>query len=225
VRLVKDEEIREFGPDLVDVMRRVSKEELALKDQEITDLRQRLAKAEETTASTAKTVAKTAEEKVIDMLDAQVPSWREQNADEEFLVWLDEVDPFTGSRRGQLLSQAYELHDGPRVVAFFKAYRNEHAAVQPPPAAPPAPPATPPAAPGSQATLDGLVAPGTPKSGAQGGAPADLAGKRVWSRPMVQELYARINEFTKKGKAAPKELKALEADLIVAQKEGRIQAT
>lgn len=67
------------------------------------------------------------------------------------------------------------------------------------------------------------MAPGTPKAGPQAGAPNE-GGKRVWTHPQIVALYAKINEYTKKGKAAPKELQAEERDLMIAQREGRIQA-
>lgn len=221
-RLVKDEEIKEFGPDLVDLMRRVSQEAVAGKDTEIAELKQQMAGLGKTVEATANATAVTAEERVIGLLDERVPEWRVQNEDVGFLTWLNEVDPFAGEQRGELLSQAYIVHDAPRVVAIFQGYLNENAAVTPPtPAAAPAGD-TPPATPEGQ-QLESLVAPGTPKAGAHGGAPADHAGKQIWNQSQVTELYAKINEFTKKGRPAPKALQDLEADLILAQAEGRIQ--
>lgn len=217
-RLVKDEEVQAFGPDLIDVMRRVTKEETASKDQEIADLKQQLDGLGQTVKVSAQVAERTEEEKVIALLNERVPKWEQQNTDAGFHTWLDECDPFgpTGVRRGELLGQAFSSHDGPRVVAFFQGYLNENAAVTPP--ASDSAPATPP----EGQSLEGLVAPGNPKQGANQGAPSDHAGKRVWNQADAQQLYKEINEYTKKGKAAPKELKVLELDLIAAQKEGRI---
>jgi len=217
-RLVKDEEVQAFGPDLIDVMRRISKEENAAKDQEIADLRQQLVGLGKTVETSSQVAARTAEERVIAMLDEQVPDWRVQNEDAGYLNWLEEHDIFGGNVRGVLLSQAFRAHDASRVVAFFKGYLNENALLAAPPT--PAPETPTPEA----LALEGLVAPGDPKSGPNGGAPEGNAGKRIWNQSDAQQLYAQINEFTKKGKPAPKELQSLEVDLIKAQREGRLQA-
>ncbi|MCK5318039.1 MAG: hypothetical protein KAJ55_08995 [Anaerolineales bacterium] len=223
-RLVKDDEIREFGPDLYDFIQRAAKE--AVDVQGLTQpLEQRLSLAEEAVQTTVNSQVREAEIKVHATLDAEAPKWREQNEDPEFLAWLEEVDPYTGARRGEILTQAYQNHDSSRVVAFFNGFLNENAAITPQPPAPA--PAddllNPDPAPPEGLPLEGLIAPGTPKSGSDGGAPNE-AGKRVWNRPQVVALYAKINEFTKKGTPAPKALQELEADLIRAQGEGRIQA-
>lgn len=217
-RLVKDEEIQEFGPDLYDFIQRAAEERLAAQMGQVTQtVEQRVAKAEQTAQGVAAAVAQSEEDRVIQMLFAEVPQWTKLNEDQEFLTWLNQRDPFSGQLRGEMLSQAFEAHDGPRVVAFFKGFLNENAVVTPQPPAPPAGKKQP-----EGQSLEGLVAPGTPKAGPQAGAPNE-AGKRVWTQPDITALYARINEFTKKGKAAPKELQAQERDLIAAQAEGRIQ--
>jgi hypothetical protein len=221
-RLVQDDEIREFGPDLYDFIKRTAQEAVDIKAA-TQPLEQRLGKAEQQALSAVQSVARDQGEKVLNLLSREVPKWETQNTDEAFLTWLLEVDPYTGSERGKLLSQAFASHDGPRVVAFFKGFLNENAVVTTPTPAPAPPDETPIATPAEGQGLEGLVAPGTPKSGVDSGAPNE-AGKRVWTQPLVTDLYAKINEFTKRGKQAPKELRALEADLIRAQTEGRIQA-
>jgi hypothetical protein len=220
-RLVQDDEITAFGADLHDFIKRTAVEAVAPKLQDgISSLDQRLSRAE-SVAQTAQAQATRVEEiGVFDLLATDIPDWEVQNKDPLFLSWLEEVDPYTGAQRGQLLTQAFERHDGPRVVALFQGFKNENAAVTPQPTIPAPVEVTPLPEPQS---LEGLVAPGTPKSGIDGGAPND-AEKRVWTQPMISQLYAQINEYTKKGKSAPDELKSLEADLIRGQSEGRVQA-
>ena len=217
-RRVKDEEIKTFGPDLYDFIKRTSLEavgpELARVAQPI---EQRLAKTEQAATSAATAVTQDAVQKVHSLLNDQVPNWDALNTAPEFLAWLNEIDPYAGKPRGELLSQAYTAHDGPRVVAFFKGFLNENAALTP------QAPAAPTAESQSESQLLQMVAPGTPKAGPASGAPND-AGKRVWTRDDVKALYGRINEFTKKAKAVPAELRALEVDLVRAQAEGRIRA-
>lgn len=219
-RRVKDEEIRQFGPDLYDFIKRTSLEAVEPELTKVAQpIQQRLAKTEQAAQTAASTVAADAVQKMYTLLNDKVPDWTVVNEQPEFLAWLSEVDPYAGAPRGQLLSQAYQANDGPRVVAFFLGFKNENAAISPPQET--APPAAP-AAPGPEAQLLQLVAPGTPKSGPASGAPND-AGKRIWTRTDVQNLYAKINEFTRKNKPVPVELRQLETDLIRAQAEQRLR--
>jgi hypothetical protein len=220
-RLVQDEEITAFGADLHDFIKRTAVEAVAPKFEEgISSLDQRLSRAESVAQNAQAQAARVEEVGLFDLLVTEIPDWEVQNKDPLFLSWLEEVDPYTGAQRGSLLTQAFERHDGPRVVALFQGFKNENAAVTPQPTIPAPAEVIPTPEPQS---LEGLVAPGTPKSGIDSGAPND-AEKRVWTQPMIAQLYAQINEYTKKGKSAPDELKRLEADLIRGQGEGRVQA-
>lgn len=219
-RRVKDEEIQTFGADLYDFIKRSALEAVTPElTRVVQPVEQRLAVTEAAATTAAKTVAADAVQKVHTLLNEQVPDWEQLNELPEFLAWLAERDPYAGVPRGQLLTQAYQGHDGPRVVAFFMGFKNENAAVTPQPnASAPLAPVAP------EAQMLQLVAPGTPKAGPASGAPND-AGQRVWTRDDVQSLYRQINEFTKKGKQPPAELRTLEADLIRAQSQGRVRAT
>lgn len=229
VRLVKDEEVKEFGADLVDLMRRVVREESATFipeiDRRIAPVAQRVDQAAQTAQHAAQSAARSSQQTVLDMLTERVPNWQQLNSDAEFLNWLDEVDPFSGAQRGALLQQAYQAHDGPRVVAFFSGFLKEHAAVTPP-ANQGQPPAgqqqqqvqQPAAQRPTQRTLDDFVAPGTPKPGAAN-AP-DGSGKRVWSRAEIGKFYSDRSAGRYKD---PKEAAKIEADIFAAQREGRIR--
>ena len=218
-KLVKDEEVREFGADLIDVMRRVVREEAsqlvpAEIDRRVAPVARRVDQVAQAATTVAQRIAQSDQQSVLSMLDAHVPNWRELNEDQGFLDWLDQVDPFSGYKRGALLNQAYKAHDGPRVVAFFSGYLKEHAAVTPPkPSAAPAPAAQP------QKTLETFVAPGTPKTGAA--STQDGSGKRVWSRAEIGKFYADVQAG--RYRTRPEEQKKLEADIFAAQREGRIR--
>jgi len=87
-RLVKDDEIREFGPDLYDFIQRAAKE--AVDVQGLTQpLEQRLSLAEEAVQTTVNSQVREAEIKVHEALDSQAPKWRQQNEDPLFLAWLE----------------------------------------------------------------------------------------------------------------------------------------
>lgn len=219
-RLVSDEETKQFGPDLIDVMRRVAQETLLpVIDQRvesrIAPVTARVEQAANTAAAATKRAAQNDQASVLALLDAKVPTWRELNEDAAFLEWLDQVDPFSGHPRGALLEQAFKVYDGPRVVAFFRGYLNEHAALNPPPA----PTAAGASAPKPQKELKDFVAPGAPKAGAA--VAPDGSGKRAWSRADIGRFYEDVRAG--KYRTKPDEAKRIEADIFAAQREGRIR--
>jgi hypothetical protein len=213
--LIKDEEVREYGADLIDVVRRVAREEQAALlpeiDRRVTPVKQRVEQVVQATEAAGVRQAQSDRQTVLNMLNDQVPNWLDMNSDQGFLGWLDQKDPYAGKERGELLKQAFEAHDGPRVVAFFTGYLKEHAVVTPPvaPTAPAAPKAP-------QRQLEQLVAPGTPKTGTTG--TQDGSGKRVWTRAEISAFYGGRMQF--KDAAHKKEV---EKDIFAAQREGRIR--
>jgi len=213
-KLVKDEEVRDFGPDLIDVMRRVAREEVGpAVESRLKPVQQQVEQVRSAATQAAAAASMTEQERVFTTLDREVPDWQDQNKDGGFLDWLSQQDAYTGVVRGELLKQAYERHDAPRVVAFFKGYRTEHAVVTPPPTPAPAPAA------GSQRSLEEFVAPGTSKSGATG-AP-NVAGKRIWTQAEIKQFYddAAAGKFRRD----VEKRNAIEKDIFAAQLEGRIR--
>ena len=213
--LIKDEEIKEFGPDLVDLMRRVATETVMPQvEGRLRPLSQELDRTSKAASSAVSNAMKTEEEKVHAQLTNAVPIWLTLNEDENFHGWLDQRDPYSGEKRGDLLTRAYDRHDGPRVVTFFEGFLKENATVSPP-----APPAsslkeTPAAA------LESMVAPGTARAGSTAGA-QDGANKRIWTAADIGRYYKdKANgKFARKQKQADE----LEADIFAAQAEGRIR--
>lgn len=224
-KLVTEKETQTFGADLIDVMRRVVREELpgvtAEVDRRLRPVNERIDAVAATAHKATAVAKKQSKEAVIAHMDDHLPAWRTLNEDPEFLAWLDQVDPFSGQERGTLLVAAFERFDAPRVEAFFVGYQKEHAAVTPPTPTPdPTPvPAAPPAAAGTQVTLESMVAPGTPKPGAP--RTPDGADKRVWTRKEISEFYRTVNAGKFRG--TPEQRKAIEADIFAAQTEGRIR--
>lgn len=224
--LIKDEEIKEFGADLIDVQRRVAREEIASAVEaevarRLQPVTQQVTQVAQAATQTAKRVSQQDEQTLLEYMTKECPTWPTLNKDQNFVAWLDQTDPFSGMVRGEMLAQAYKSHDGPRVVTFFNGYLKEHAAVTPTPT--PAPAAGTPnkAAPAPQRTLEQLVTPGTPKTGAAG--TQDGSGKRVWTGAEIGKFYAdkaagRYNSTTGKAKA-----EAMEADIFAAQAEGRVR--
>lgn len=213
--LIKDEEVKAFGADLIDVVRRAAQEEITKVVEPLRKEVERVPQIEKQVSGVATKVVMNDQQKFIAYLNEHAPEWRQLNEDEQFLDWLDQTDPFSGYTRIQLLKQAESSHDGPRAVAFFKAYQKENATVTPPaPASAPAP-----AAAATPKTLEDFVAPGAPKSGA-GGAPNE-AGKRIYTTAEIAAFYEAVRRGAYRKK--PDEARQIERDIFAAQREGRVR--
>lgn len=213
-KLVKDEEVETFGADLTDFIRRVAQQTVMPQvEQRLQPVQQQVEQARSTAQHVAQRSQQTDQEKMLATLDVEVPNWREQNVDEAYLAWLRQPDLYSGIVRMDLLKQAYERADAPRVVAIFKGYRNEHAVVTPPT------PATVPAG-TPQRQLDEFVAPGSTKAGSTTGA-QDGAGKRIWTEAEIKRFYddCTAGRFAKK----PDQRKQIENDIVMAAREGRVR--
>ena len=204
--LLKPDEIEDYGADLIDVMRRAGQEGV---NPVIQSLRNEIDVLKRQLGGVSQTVAMSSRDKVFNLLSSKIPNWEELNNDPGFLEWLDQIDPYSGISRQQMLSNAFEKNDGLRVVTFFQGYLNENDAMQTAqPAA--APQRTP------QKKLDDLVAPGRPK------APVAAAqeGKRTWTQAQIAAFYRDVTDG--KYRNNPDKKRALEQDIIAAPLEGRL---
>ena len=62
-------------------------------------------------------------------LSRAVPDWEAINVDPNFILWLDQIDLFSGQKRKQMIDEAYNAGDAARTIAFFRAYKNEQTVV------------------------------------------------------------------------------------------------
>lgn len=163
--LVSPQEIEEYGEGLIDVARRIAREELAGKDAEIQALKAKLNSLEETTT-------KVVQEDFFSALGTKVPDWMTINNDANFHKWLDEIDDLTGARRQDLLSTAERDRDADRVAKFFLAFKktsqkqvaNANAALE------------------SQVAPSSVQTPNTPPA------------KKVWTRAEISQFYERVRK-------------------------------
>jgi hypothetical protein len=220
--MVSQDEIDQFGPDLIDIVERVAKQAVSpYVDQKVGEVAKSVRQVDESVASQQQLMAKSARESLWASLDAQVEGWSEINRDPVFLDWLKETDWMADVQRGVLLRQAFERNDTDRVVKFFKSFQQEHA-VEAGTASSDAPEQQ--EVQESQQNLENLVAPGAPKTGATG--THEESGKgRIWSQKDITSFYLDKNEFIKQHpeRDIPERMVALENDLFKAQAEGRIR--
>jgi len=165
--LVKPEEVAEYGENLVDLIRRAAREEVAAKDREIAELKARLDNHETVTTQTRADTFYTT-------LANRVPDWAELNENPQFLAWLNEYDEFAGRTRLMLLQDAEQAQDANRVAKFFETWKKTQTDRQT----------------ASTRQLESQV---VPDANRVGDAPA---GKKIWTRGEIAAFYARVKAGT-----------------------------
>jgi hypothetical protein len=211
---VSENDKAEYG-DSIDVMRKVSREELYPVFDKISALE---ASIQSLTANlntsvlpqmqrVAQQQASTAEERFWNTLSSQVPNWQQINNDQGFQTWLLEVDPLTGVPRQTYLEQAQQSLDVSRVTAFFRTYTSitgTHTAD------------TNAQSNRSASELERQVSPGRSRSA---GTPTGQVSK-TYSPDDIKKFFADVRQGKYKGREAERD--RLERDIFAAQQDGRI---
>jgi hypothetical protein len=215
-KLIKPEELNDYGEEFFDVVGRRAKEELV---PEIETLAERIKRLESGQRAVGEVVEKTQKRGLYDTLYDEVPDWKEINHHPAFINWLSFPDPYSGRQRHELLKDAFSRHEADRVVNFFRGFLTE--ATGTPPnvsrqngtSAPPLPNGN-----GSgKPTLEQFAAPGRARS-----APQELPpDKPVYTHAWIAQFSADKRRGMYRGREA--EVEAIERDIYQAQHEGRIQ--
>jgi len=165
--LVKPEEIEQYGEGLIDVARRVAREELASKDAQIAKLRSEI-------DSVKSVQSHVVQDNFFKSLTEMVPDWEALNADANFLNWLDGVDDLTGETRQALLGKAENQRDPVRAAKFFNMYKktSQSWAAQ------------------SNASMEQQIVPPTNQ------APSTPQAKKIWTRAEITIFYDRVRRGT-----------------------------
>lgn len=207
-KLVTSKDIEEYG-DSIDVMRRVTKEEVSAANRRIAELEQMIRQMHTSVVPKVEQVAQrqamSAEQSFWADLSAAVPQWRDVNADSAFHNWLLEIDPMTGLTRQSYLEDAQRNLDSRRVANIFTAWQGlsgQSVAQSPRPA-----PAT---------QLEKQVAPGRSRSS---GATATDQPK-TYSSTDIRKFFEDVRKGLYKGKEAERD--RIERDIFAAQRESRI---
>lgn len=221
--LITPKEVEDYGADLIDVIKRAATEAVMPMLKPIaTTVGQMQARVETTENETGRQFLT----RMHTTMDTRVPGWQDINREQRFIDWVKKPDVYSGLNRQELLQKAWYAGDSNRVAAFFEGYLAEEAAVDPAAAqarvmaqggqgghAQPASPAQPPTP--ARVTLEQLAAPGRARAGAS--APA---GKPVWTAEGISQFYMDVASGKFRGR--DQERIATEADLMMAQREGRI---
>lgn len=218
--LVTEEEVNEYGKDLLDVVGRRAQEAMApllgAAQQEIAQLKAQL-------SGVNGFVAQDSKDKLLAALDGKLPQWRQMNSDPAFLDWLALPDPFSGAIRHDMLKEAYAQGHANRVLAFFNGYLAQEAAVAPAQGGPDTSTAqtgTPGAQQVQKVPLASLAAPGRAKAAAADPAPAGNE-KPIISRAQIAAFYADV--AAGKYRTRPEDKAKTEAMIFSATRDGRVR--
>lgn len=211
VSSITDDEVKEFGPDLISVIDRKAREvaaplneALAAARAQLEALTQRNAHLEQSLNGVTQQQAKSVQEQFGTRLLSLVPEFKVLNHDQNFLAWLSQVDPLDPHRRTlqDRLNEAVQLGDADTAASYFNTFKQQYA----PPAAP-------------KRTVADISAQAQPASRSTPDA-APVNTGRMWSQDSISQFYADVS----KGRYSPSEKTRIEGEIFRAQKENRIAA-
>lgn len=199
--LVSAEDEATFGADLLDVTRRVSRDELK---RYAKALEEKVARLEANLQGVASVTAETANERFLNRLTQAVPNWEKTDKDPAFMTWL-EASP----TRQRIFRDAAQGQDVVALAQFYSDFEAMQARN-----APQTP--TTPETKEIDPRLAKQVSPGRSRSAPT---PAAQEGeKRVWSRSAIADLYQKMSN----GQVPKEEAARLEREVFAAMKEGRV---
>jgi hypothetical protein len=210
-KIVTDKDVEEYGESL-DVMRKVSREELIPMEQRFAQMEQMFRQMQTNVVPQVQAVAQrqqvSAEQGFWAELTSVVPNFRQINDNEAFQSWLLSADPLTGITRQTYLDDAQRSLDAKRVANFFRAWLEStgQAAV-------------------AQSTgraqnseLEKQVTPGRSRNT---GTPATTNQGKMYSPQDIQKFFNDVRTGKYKGREPERD--RIERDIFAAQRENRIQ--
>jgi hypothetical protein len=210
-KLVSEREVEEYG-ESIDVMRKVSREELIPIAQKLGQLENILKQMQVNVIPQVQAVAQkqhvSAEQSFWADLGRIVPNWQEVNNNEAFQSWLLEADPLTGITRQTYLDDAQRSLDAARVSNFFRTWlevTGQANVAQPTGRA-------------ANTELEKQVAPGRSRSA---GSPTSANKGKVYTPQDITNFFNDVRSGKYKGREQERD--RIERDIFAAQREDRIQ--
>lgn len=211
--LVTKQDVEVFGEDLVNLARRVAKEESGKREgtlrQQISELQSQLAEAKGQVGEVAQNQALTAQQRFFKDLQRALPTWETVQATSECQAWLATRIPGTPATWDQALKDAAGRRDVDAVMEVFSTFFDKHPALNPNAPAPAKPTSS------TARELERQVAPTRTAASAQPQA------KTVYSAAEYERESMRLVRLMREGKRD--ESVQLQAELDAALAEGRIR--
>jgi hypothetical protein len=213
-KLVGESDVTEYGSEMIDFARRVTREEMAPIAQALHDVNRRLEQLQGLAPTVQRVAANqqvSAEQAFAASLSKAVPDWGTINDDPRFHAWLLSPDDMTGITRQTYLADAEQVLDLNRVVSIFRAWKQEAGVPQTPAAGGASAPNP------NVSKLERQVAPGRASAAT---APPSQKAEKTYTREEISKFYADKLKGVYRNKAADAD--AIERDIFKAQSDGRI---
>jgi len=206
--LITDEDRANYGDDLINLTQRAARAAISPELEALRNENQNLKKTVNTSVKTA----------LFDQVTHAIPNWREINRTTQWLSWLTLPNLYTGQVRQKMLDAAIAGAEAPKVIQLFRDFLAEAQATGQ--IILPAQQEQQREAPRTAAVpLESLAAPGRARP-ASGDTPASTE-KPIYSRAQISKFYDDSRKGLYAGRDA--EYRQTEADLTLAQREGRIR--
>lgn len=196
--LVTEADVTEYGEELINLQRRVAREELRAEFEALKATNEELRKQIQQTGNQVGNL--TFEQR----LHRAVPDFSVVNEDPAWIEWLDVVDPISRMPRRVIAQEAYRKGDADAVAYYVSLFRNERGEV-----------------PHKVDRTKEIARQVQPTRTAATTAPTSKTGK-IYSSKDVEALFKRVAALSSSQRFD--EAKKLEAELDAAFMEGRISA-
>lgn len=210
-KLVSEKDVEEYG-DSLDVMRKVTREELHNFSSRLSQIEAAISQMQSSVVPQVQAVAKrqaaTAEQQFWADLSSAVTNWRQINDNPTFQEWLLQSDPLTGITRQTYLEDAQQALDAKRVANIFRTWlanTGQAADAQQTKRS-------------AASELEKQVAPGRTKSGSA--APATTNKERTYTPEDIRKFFNDVRAGKYKGREQERD--RIERDIFAAQRENRI---
>lgn len=211
-RLVTDKDSESFGADLVDLARRVSREEYGKErkayQKEIAELRSQLQQASTKVSEVQDATQRSTFDQFLDKLSNKLPDWKKIQDTEDCQNWLGTRVPGTDVDWNYALQRAANRMDIDGVLEIFGEFFNKYPAHNP----------VKPVVNDARSELEKQVSPSKPRGGS---GPAAPQAKRIYTGEEYSAESMKQMRLEKAGKL--KEAAVIEQELNAALMEGRVK--
>lgn len=198
--LVTDEDRQEFGEDLIEVQRKVAREETAELYKQLEAIRAENDKLREQLTETGTQVTTASFEQRLNRL---VPDFETVNVDPSWIAWLNEQDPMLRAPRMVAAQDAYSKGDAEAVAYYVDLWRKSQAPE--------------PKKQDSDKELESQIQPS--KSAASEATPAPKG--QYYTSDQVRNMFLKVTQLGKMGRVD--EARKLEAEIDAAYMQGRVR--
>lgn len=198
--LVTDKDREEFGDDLIEVQRKVAREETAELFKQLESVREENEQLRSSMEQTGQRVSQTSFEQ---KLNAAVPDFAQINTDPSWIKWLDEHDQFLRAPRRVVAEKAYADGDVDAVAHFVTLFKDSQQGAEP----------------AEQSVTEEIATQIQPSKSASSSSTKSSNGA-VYTNDQVRNMFIKVTKLNQTGKL--EEARKLEAEIDLAYTQGRV---